>query len=135
MDVPARTFSSAGNALRTLGGAAVGGVVGYVVFGWLVEQGFYAPAIPGVLLGVAAGWLSRQRSLALAVACGVMGLVLGLVAEWRHFPFVADKSLGYFLAHLADLRPLTWIMVLLGGFAGFWFVWRCDGTVGKDSAK
>ncbi len=135
MDAPAKTVSPVANALRTLGGAAAGGAVGCVVFGWLVGQGFYAPAIPGVLLGVAGGWMSRQRSLPLAVVCGVLGGALGLFAEWRHFPFVADGSLGYFLAHLTDLRPLTWIMVLFGAFAGFWFVWRSSTGIDGRSQK
>ena len=102
----------------------MGGAVGYLAFGWLVRQGFYAPAIPGVLVGVGGGLLARQRSHVLAAICAASATVLCLFAEWRHFPFVRDERLGYFLTHLNDLKPLTMIMVALGGFAGFWFVWR-----------
>ena len=124
MDSSAQSTSPALNAARTLAGALAGGAVGYFVFGWLVGQGFYAPAIPGVLLGLGGGWLGTQRSQALAISCGLLATALCLFAEWRHFPFVRDDSLAYFLTHLADLKPLTMIMVALGGFAGFWFVWR-----------
>ncbi len=124
MDSSAQSTSPALNAARTFAGAAAGGGVGYFVFGWLVGQGFYAPAIPGVLLGLGGAWLGTRRSLALALSCGLLATALCLFAEWRHFPFVRDDSFAYFLTHLKDLKPLTMIMVALGGFAGFWFVWR-----------
>ena len=129
MDDSSSSTAPAINAALTLIGAAVGGAIGYAAFGWLVRQGFYAPAIPGVLLGVGGGLLAKQRSLALAVICGVLAMILCLIAGWRHFPFVRDDSLSYFLAHLTDLKPLTMIMVALGGFAGFWFVWRAGPSV------
>jgi len=124
MDDSSHSTASALNAALTLVGAAVGGAIGHVAFGWLVRQGLYAPAIPGVLLGVGGGLLAKQRSLPLALVCGVLAIVLCLVAEWRHFPFVRDASAPYFLSHLADLKPLTLIMIAVGGFTGFWFVWR-----------
>lgn len=104
-----------------LAGAATGGVLGYLAFGWLAAQGFYALALPGVLLGLGAGVLAKRRSMPLAVACGVLALPLGVFAEWKYFPFAKDDSLTYFLTHLADLRPLTLILIGLGGFGGFWF--------------
>lgn len=112
------------NAARTLAGAAAGGAAGYFAVGWLVQQGFYAMALPGVLLGLGGGFCGLKPTRTLAVICGIGAAALGLFTEWRHFPFVADNSLGYFLTHLADLRPLTWIMLVLGTVAGAWFVWR-----------
>lgn len=112
------------NCVRTLAGASVGGVAGYFAVGWLASQGFYALALPGVLLGLGGGFCSQKPSRVLTILCGLSAAALGLFTEWRHFPFVADKSFGYFLAHLADLRPLTWIMLALGTAAGAWFVWR-----------
>ena len=95
--------------------------MGYLAFGWLVSQGFYALALPGVLLGLGAGGLAKRRSMAFAVVCGVMALGLGVFTEWKHIPFAKDDSLKYFLTHLPDLRPLTLIFIGLGGFGGFWF--------------
>jgi len=109
------------NAGLGLAGAATGGVLGYLAFGWLAAQGFYALALPGVLLGLGAGVLAKRRSKALAVVCGVLALALGVFAQWKHFPFAKDDSLIYFLTHLADLRPFTLISIGLGGFGGFWF--------------
>jgi len=120
------------NAARTLAGATVGGALGFFAFGWLVSQGFYAPAIPGVLLGVGGGFLSTRKSVPLAVTCGFLGLALGIVAEWRYFPFTLDESFGYFLSHLADLKPPTQLMIALGGLGGFWFVWRSRTTPRAD---
>lgn len=124
MGALSKSDAPAWNATLTLAAATAGGGIGYFIFGWLVSQGFYAPAIPGVLLGIGGGFVAKQRNVAVAALGGVMALALGLFAEWRHFPFAADDSLSYFLAHLADLRPLTLIMIGLGGFAGFWFVWH-----------
>ena len=128
MDDSSSSTSPAINAALTLIGAAVGGVMGFFVFGWLVRQGFYAPAIPGVLLGVGGGLLARERSLFLAAICGFLAAALCLFAEWRHFPFVRDDSFSYFLSHLTDLKPLTMFMVAVGGFAGFWFIWQARPT-------
>jgi hypothetical protein len=102
-------------------GAVVGGVIGHFAFLWIARQGFYAVALPGVLLGIGCGLFVRRRSIPLAVACGALALALGFFSEWRAFPFTADESLGYFLAHLHQLRPVTWIMILLGGGAGGYF--------------
>ena len=95
-------------------GAVVGGCVGYYAFFWLTQQGFYALILPPALLGLAAGFASRQRSVPLAIICAVAGLGLGLFTEWNFAPFVADKSLGYFLTHVHQLKPLTLIMLTIG---------------------
>jgi len=109
---------------RGTAGALAGGAAGYLICGWLATQGFYAIALPGVLLGIAAGWLIGGRSLPFSIVCGVFGLILGTLAEWANFPFTQDKSLGFFLAHLSDLRPFTLLMIALSGVGAFWFTWR-----------
>jgi hypothetical protein len=121
MDHQTNRVPSPVDAALSLAGAAAGGGLGYLAFGWLAGQGLYALALPGVLLGLGATVLARRRSMALAVACGVLALALGVFAEWKHFPFAKDESWSYFLAHFFDLRPLTLIMIGLGGFGGFWF--------------
>jgi hypothetical protein len=105
-------------------GSVVGGTAGYFLFGWLLQQGFYAVALPGVLLGLGCGLVRKQRSMNLALACGLAGLALGLFAEWKHRPFNLDRSFGYFVAHLHRLQPFTLLMLALGGVGGFWFAWR-----------
>lgn len=133
MEGMSKSGAPALNTALALAAAAAGGLIGYFLVGWLVSQGFYAPAIPGVLLGFAGGFVMRERNVIVAAICGAVALALGLFAEWRHFPFVRDESLSYFLTHLTSLKPLTSIMVGLGGFAGFWFVWRGRSTQSSNS--
>lgn len=112
-----------------LGGAVLGGLVGYFAFGWLVNQGFYGLVLPGGLVGLGAG-LSSCRSRWPSVVCGVLALAAGLVTEWRFFPFVvnektgADDTLGYFLSHLHRLKPITLLMLAAGTAIGFWVPFR-----------
>jgi hypothetical protein len=59
--------------------------------------------------------------LPLGLVCAVDALALGLFTEWRFAPFIDDKSLHYFLMHVTDLKPMTWIMLLVGTVCAFWF--------------
>lgn len=109
--------------LLVLGGAVAGGILGYLGFIWLVKQGLYGLILPGGLLGIGAG-MFPGRSLALPVVCGVMALCLGIFSEWRVMPFIKDDSLGYFLAHLHELRPVTLLLIGVGAAIGFWVPFR-----------
>ncbi len=109
------------NWLMGLVGGVLGGLAGHYISGWIISQGFYGAFLPGMFAGIGCGFLTRQRDIPLAVAVGVIGVAACFYSEWRHFPFKADKSLGYFLQHIGDLKPVTLIMIALGGFAGFWF--------------
>ena len=51
-------------------------------------------------------------------------LVLSLFCEWRFAPFIKDNSLGYFLTHVHELKPITLIMIAVGTFIGFWIPFR-----------
>ena len=106
---------------RAIAGALVGAMVGYGLFAWLVQQGFYALAIPGAALGLGCGLSTRRRSLPTGVVCGVLAILLGLFMEWRFFPFVKDGSLSYFISQLGELKPVTLLMIALGGIFGAWF--------------
>jgi hypothetical protein len=107
------------HAVLVLGGALLGGLLGFGAFVWLLGQGFYGLILPGGLLGLGAG-LARNRSVWLAVVCGLLAVALGVFAQWHEFPFKKDESLGYFLLHLQDLKPLTLLMIAVGGVIGFW---------------
>ena len=125
MDETVATKSEAGvivNTARGLLGAAVGGAAAYFVTGWIVQQGFYAMALPGFGVGLGAGLLVTKRCVGVAIVCGVLALALGLFTEWKNFPWPRPhESFGYFLRHLGDLRPLTQILIGLGAVAGYWF--------------
>ena len=113
----------------TLGviGGIVGGVFGYVLFFWIVRQGFYALVLPGASIGLGCGLLARHRSTIRGVACAIAALVLGLYTEWVFAPFGVDDQFGYLVAHFYLLRPITLIMIgpgtalayYLGKDAGF----------------
>jgi hypothetical protein len=103
-----------------LAGGIVGAILGYFVFRWIAGQGFYALAVPGTLLGLGWGLASRHRSYFDAAICGVLGLGLGIFSELKLAPFVADGSFGFFLKHLHQLKPITWIMIGVGVAAAVW---------------
>jgi predicted nucleic acid-binding protein len=108
------------NELKNVIGGIVGGAVGYFVFAWCLKYGFYAMIAPGGLLGIGASFY-RHRLMALPFVSAVAALVLGFFAEWKKRPFAKDDSLGYFVSHLTDLTPVTWIMILVGAALAFYF--------------
>jgi hypothetical protein len=118
--------------LLVLAGAAVGGTIGYFAFFWMLRQGLYGLVIPGGLLGFGAGWV-RGGSKIMAVLCGIAALVLALYCEWRAFPFSKDNSLGYFVAHLHQLRPMTMLMIGVGTFIAFWLPFRSRNLAPKNA--
>jgi len=102
-----------------LAAGVAGGVLGHLAFLWIARQGFYALVLPGALVGIGAGWL-KPKSTLVCVVCGLLALAVGLFSEWRFAPFQKDESLGYFLAHVQQLSPLTLIMIIAGTVIGFW---------------
>jgi hypothetical protein len=106
-------------------GAVAGGAVGFFIFRWLRQQGFYGLMIPGALLGLGCSLLARHASVARGVFCGLAALALALFTEWWFRPFIADDSLNYFFAHLKDLSGITILMTVIGALIAYW--------VGKDS--
>ena len=113
-------------------GAVIGGLIGYVVFRWLLGQGVSGLMLPGGLLGMGAG-VFRTNTKAVAVVCGVMALLLGLVAEWSSSPFIADGSFGYFIVHVRELQPATLIMIAIGAAIGFWIPFRRQEDLGQTN--
>jgi hypothetical protein len=111
--------------LKVFVGAAIGGIVGYYVWKWMLSQGFYALAVPGGLLGVGAGFF-KNRSIVAAIVCGIAAFALGVFSEWRQFPF----------SRLNELGPVTWLMILVGTAIGFWGPYsNLSRTKAKPGAK
>ena len=100
-------------------GAALGGVLGWFAFGWLVSQGFYALALPGAAVGLGFGALARRPMIAGGIFCAIVALVLSLACEWRFFANLL--TLDEFLRDLPNETPMTWIFLGLGTVFGFWF--------------
>jgi len=101
--------------------ALIGAVIGHFGFMWIARQGFYALALPGVLVGFAGGWFLERRSPLFAAVCALIALAAGIVSEWRLRPFLKDDSFGYFIAHVADLRPVSILLIVLGAVFAAWF--------------
>jgi hypothetical protein len=106
--------------LRGIVGGIVGGVVGYFIVRWLAGQGMYGMIVPGALIGLGASLAARGKSLTLGIICAVAAVAAALVIEWAVFPFMKDKSFSFFVAHLNHLKPMTMIMIGLGGVFAFW---------------
>ncbi|HEV3164476.1 MAG TPA: hypothetical protein VGZ22_10660 [Isosphaeraceae bacterium] len=120
-------LSMAIDIVLALVGAVTGGALGYQLFVWIYQQGFYAMLLPGALLGLGCGALSRQPSWIRGVACAIAALGLELFTEWHFFPFVRDESLSFFLKHVHELPPIKLIMMALGVLFAFW--WGKDGLL------
>lgn len=116
MSDPARAKSLA----IGLAGALAGGALGHFAFLWIARQGFYALMLPGALAGLGGGLFVKNKSVLRGVLCGLFAILLGLFSEWRFAPFIADPGLGYFLVHVFDLKPITLLMIAIGGVFGYW---------------
>jgi hypothetical protein len=106
--------------LRGLAGGIVGGAIGFFVFQWLAKEGMYGMMIPGAATGLGAGLAAGRRSMALGVLCALAAIGLSIFAEWAAHPFLQDKSFAFFVAHLHELRSMTWIMIGLGVAFAYW---------------
>lgn len=111
------------NNFLALGGAVVGGVLGYFAFFLIAAQGLYGLVLPGGLLGLGAG-VVKNRSVLVSIVCGISAVALGLFTEYSFSPFIRDDSLGYFLSHVTELRPITLGMIAVGGCIGFYVPFR-----------
>jgi hypothetical protein len=80
----------------------------------------YGMMIPGALIGLGAALAAQGRSVLLGLICAAAAVAAAILIEWAVFPFIKDKSLSFFLAHLHQLRPMTMIMIGLGGVLAFW---------------
>jgi hypothetical protein len=111
------------NDILVLLGAALGGLLGYVLFWAGARRGLYGLAFPGGLLGLGAG-IFKTRSKAVPIVCGLAALALGLFTEWRYAPFAANAGLGYFVLRIHRLQPITLLMLAAGTLIGFWVPFR-----------
>lgn len=106
---------------KPLAGAIGGGIAGYLLFVFLMKQGFYAGMLPGAAVGMGGGWLLKSRSIGFGAVCGVLGLALSIYSAWYAGPFIADDSLPYFITHLHHANNGTLIMLVIGSLMAFWF--------------
>ena len=118
------------NWLLGVAGGIIGGGIGYFAFFFLTRQGLYAMVLPGALLGLGCGYLSGFKSTTLGILCGLVAVLLAIFIEWQFAPFVRDNSFTYFILHFYKLKPMTLVMIVIGGLFGFWFGKGREGGVG-----
>lgn len=117
-----------GHLLGLIGGA-IGAVIGYFAFFFMVRQALYPMVLPGTLVGLGCGALLGTKSNTMGIVCGVCALLLGFFIEWQFAPFAADRSLGYFITHIHQLRSMTLILIVIGALLGFAFGRGREGGV------
>src|SRR3954470_6590313 len=88
-------------------GAVGGAILGFWAVGVLAHQGFHAIVLPAGLPGIIGGAIARKRSVPWGIGCGCLGLAAAIITDWRYRPFIADKSLTYFLTHIGKVTPLV----------------------------
>jgi hypothetical protein len=104
-------------------GAALGGVLGFFLYCWIVKQGFVGGMIPGALLGLGCSLLARHPSTARGAVCGVAGLVLGFFADW--YTNLTDDTFWQYLQNVKSVNLVYLLMIVLGAVIAFW--------LGKDA--
>jgi len=100
-------------------GALLGAFAGWFIFGWLVDQGFYALAIPGAAVGLGFGALSRRPMISGGIFCAVVAAILLLMCEWRFL--AGSQTFEEFLKDLPNETPFTFILFGVGVLMAFWF--------------
>src|SRR5262249_38066089 len=103
--------------------AALGGVAGFYIYRWVLNQGFMGGMIPGAFLGFGCSLLARHPSMARGVVCGVAGLVLGLFTDW--YTTITQQTFWEYLLDVKNINRVILLMIALGTFIAFW--------LGKDA--
>ena len=106
---------------RGIGGAIVGGLIGYYAYRWLLTQGYDALAMPAALLSLGFALAARRPMIIGGVFCAIASLALMIYCEWSTAPFQKDESLSFFLANIGSLQNVTKIFLVIGTIFGFWF--------------
>ena len=106
-------------------GAIAGAVVGYFAFGFLVDQGWYSLIIPGACVGLGFGLASRRRHVVFGVISAFLGLITCVACEWHILN--KGESFSEFIDGFKNEGIMTWIMLVFGVLAAYWF------GVGRDT--
>jgi len=102
-------------------GAVLGGGLGTLAY-WLMlrwDHHILAAVGAGVALGVSA--MARTRQLAWGVATSVFAVLLCVAVEFLFRPFAADRSFGFFVAHVHELPRNSLVSLAVVAALGFYF--------------
>ena len=109
------------NYLFGLVGGVAGGVLGYLLFWWLMRQQMYAMVLPGSLVGLGCGFLLGGRSRMMGFLCAVGAITLAILCQWHFLPFAQDNSLQFLLVNFHKLPPVQLLMIAVGVVIAYWF--------------
>lgn len=105
--------------LKGIGGAVVGGIVGYLLFSLLLRNGLYAGIVPGAFVGIGFSIASRRGNVLAGVICGIAGLIFGCWCDAvTNDP---PESLIQYFETIGQVPGINIIMIIVGGLAAFWF--------------
>jgi len=117
--------------LLGLVGAAIGGVLGFFTYRWILSHGMIGGMIPGAFLGLGCNILARHPSWARGAFCGIAGLVLGFCTDW--YTNLTTDTFWMYLQNLKDVNQVVLLTILLGAAIAFWL--GKDAGVGGRSRR
>ena|SRR5271165_5624980 len=109
--------------LLGLVGAALGGVLGFYTYRWILGHGFVGGMIPGAFLGLGCSLLARHPSLGRGVVCGIAGLALGFFTDW--YTNDTTDTFWMYLQNAKSINQVVLLTIVIGTFIAFW--------LGKDA--
>jgi hypothetical protein len=113
-------------------GAALGGVLGFYLYKWIVTQGLVGGMIPGAFLGLGCSLLAQHASVARGVVCGIAGLVLGFFADW--YTNLTNETFWEYLKDVKSVNQVYLLMIVLGAVIAFW-LGKDAGYMGRSRIK
>ena len=109
---------------RSYLGALIGGVIGFLLFGVLLDAGYFAPWIIGLLIGFGCAALTRESS-------PMRGGVLAMAAAWTmaaaqvtYAPVAGHSGLVNGLMHFHETLTFGHLLLFLGGMLGAYLLGR-----------
>jgi hypothetical protein len=107
-------------ALRRIAGALAGTAVGVLVYRFMLERDVHVLAAVGAGTALGVSLLARGTRRAWGVVTAILAVVASLGVEWTFRPFVQDPSLGFFVAHVADLPRNSQLSLAVVAGLGWW---------------
>lgn len=107
--------------VRRLVGALAGGLIGFALTWVLGQAGMMLLAAAGGGVAIGAGSGRLPRSLPWTIGITALALAVAVFTAWHFTPFIADPSLGYFIANIGATDMQTKIALGITGALGIFY--------------